>query len=116
MGCLASGLASDSCVHDLLPLLTGGRVNGWPPSCCHPASLPHATACPTSHQAGRHALMLLQSYDYHLGAVNTVTFIDEGRRFVSTSDDKTIRVIGWRHEYWVHECSCSELKSPNLCS
>uniref|UniRef100_A0A1D2A1Q3 Pre-mRNA-processing factor 17 n=1 Tax=Auxenochlorella protothecoides TaxID=3075 RepID=A0A1D2A1Q3_AUXPR len=35
---------------------------------------------------------VVQSYDYHLGAVNTVTFIDEGRRFVSTSDDKTIRV------------------------
>jgi pre-mRNA-processing factor 17 len=27
-----------------------------------------------------------------LGAVNTITFIDENRRFVSTSDDKTIRV------------------------
>ncbi|KAK2075528.1 hypothetical protein QBZ16_001636 [Prototheca wickerhamii] len=35
---------------------------------------------------------VVQEYDYHLGAVNTVTFIDEGRRFVSTSDDKTIRV------------------------
>lgn len=35
---------------------------------------------------------LVQEYDYHLGAVNTVTFIDNNRRFVSTSDDKTIRV------------------------
>ena len=35
---------------------------------------------------------LPQEYDYHLSAVNTITFVDEGRRFVSTSDDKTIRV------------------------
>ena len=35
---------------------------------------------------------LLQEYDYHLSAVNTITFVDEGRRFVTTSDDKTIRV------------------------
>ncbi len=34
----------------------------------------------------------MQTYDYHLAAVNTITFVDEGRRFVSTSDDKTIRV------------------------
>jgi pre-mRNA-processing factor 17 len=27
-----------------------------------------------------------------LGAVNTVTFIDENRRFVSSSDDKSLRV------------------------
>jgi WD40 repeat protein len=37
-------------------------------------------------------LPLLQEYNYHLGAVNTVTFFDEGRRFVSSSDDKTLRV------------------------
>ena len=34
----------------------------------------------------------MQEYDYHLSAVNTITFVDEGRRFVTTSDDKTIRV------------------------
>ncbi len=28
---------------------------------------------------------MVQSYDYHLAAVNTVTFIDQNRRFVSTS-------------------------------
>jgi pre-mRNA-processing factor 17 len=35
---------------------------------------------------------VVQEYDYHLGPVNTVTFIDGNRRFVSTSDDKSIRV------------------------
>lgn len=37
-------------------------------------------------------VMSLQEYNYHLGAVNTVTFIDEARRFVSSSDDKSLRV------------------------
>lgn len=36
-----------------------------------------------------------QEYDRHLGPVNTVTFIDKARRFVTTSDDKTIRVWEW---------------------
>jgi len=35
---------------------------------------------------------IIQEYDRHLGAVNTITFIDENRRFVTTSDDKSIRV------------------------
>jgi pre-mRNA-processing factor 17 len=35
---------------------------------------------------------IIQQYDYHLGAVNSITFIDENRKFISTSDDKTIRV------------------------
>lgn len=29
-----------------------------------------------------------QDYNYHLGAVNTITFCDENRRFMTTSDDK----------------------------
>lgn len=35
---------------------------------------------------------VVQEYDYHLAAVNTVTFVDDNRRFISTSDDKSIRV------------------------
>lgn len=34
---------------------------------------------------------ITQEYNQHLGAVNTLTFVDENRRFVSTSDDKTMR-------------------------
>lgn len=32
-----------------------------------------------------------QEYDQHLGPVNTITFVDDNRRFVTTSDDKTMR-------------------------
>lgn len=35
---------------------------------------------------------LIQEYHYHIGAVNTVTFIEENRMFVSSADDKTLRV------------------------
>lgn len=38
---------------------------------------------------------IIQEYDRHLGSVNTITFIDENRRFVSTSDDKSVRVWEW---------------------
>ncbi|KAG4302744.1 hypothetical protein PCANB_001043 [Pneumocystis canis] len=34
---------------------------------------------------------IIQEYDHHLGAVNTITFIDENRRFITTSDDKSLR-------------------------
>jgi pre-mRNA-processing factor 17 len=30
-----------------------------------------------------------------LAAVNTITFVDKNRRFVSTSDDKSMRVWEW---------------------
>jgi pre-mRNA-processing factor 17 len=38
---------------------------------------------------------IVQKYDQHLGAINTITFIDGNRRFVSTSDDKSIRIWEW---------------------
>ncbi|KAI8149226.1 WD40-repeat-containing domain protein [Fennellomyces sp. T-0311] len=34
---------------------------------------------------------ITQEYDQHLGAVNTITFVDDNRRFITTSDDKTMR-------------------------
>ncbi|KAI1365576.1 WD40-repeat-containing domain protein [Xylaria arbuscula] len=34
---------------------------------------------------------LVQEYDHHLNAINTLTFVDDNRRFMSTSDDKSIR-------------------------
>ncbi|CAF3572186.1 unnamed protein product [Rotaria sordida] len=38
---------------------------------------------------------VVQEYDRHLGAINTVTFVDRNRRIVSTADDKNIRVWEW---------------------
>ncbi len=35
---------------------------------------------------------MVLEYDHHLSAVNTLTFFDEGRRFISTSDDKKVLV------------------------
>ena len=34
----------------------------------------------------------VQEYNTHLQAVNTITYIEDGKRFVSTSDDKTIKI------------------------
>ena len=33
---------------------------------------------------------MTQQYDEHMGAINTITFIDGNKRFVSTADDKKI--------------------------
>jgi pre-mRNA-processing factor 17 len=38
---------------------------------------------------------VVQEYDRHLGAVNTINFVDHYRRFVTTSDDKSLRVWEW---------------------
>lgn len=38
---------------------------------------------------------VVQEYNHHLQAVNSVTFVDDNRRFVSTSDDKKILVWEW---------------------
>lgn len=34
---------------------------------------------------------VVQEYDHHLAAVNTITFVDANRRFITTSDDKSLR-------------------------
>ncbi|KAI1329711.1 WD40-repeat-containing domain protein [Xylariaceae sp. FL0255] len=38
---------------------------------------------------------LVQEYNHHLNAINTITFVDENRRFMTTSDDKSIRAWDW---------------------
>lgn len=38
---------------------------------------------------------IVQEYDRHLGAVNSITFVDQNRRIVTTSDDKSIRAWEW---------------------
>ena len=49
---------------------------------------------------------VVQEYDRHLGAVNTITFVDENRRFVSTSDDKSLRVWEWYGLLFCRACAC----------
>lgn len=39
---------------------------------------------------------IVQEYDHHLGAINSITFIDKNYRFMTTSDDKTIRIWDWQ--------------------
>ncbi|OLL23387.1 Pre-mRNA-processing factor 17 [Neolecta irregularis DAH-3] len=34
---------------------------------------------------------IVQEYTHHTGPVNTITFVDDDRRFVTTSDDKSLR-------------------------
>jgi len=38
---------------------------------------------------------IVQEYDRHLGAVNAIEFLEDGRKMVSTSDDKSIRIWEW---------------------
>lgn len=38
---------------------------------------------------------VVQTYDHHLGPVNSLTFVDENQRFMSSSDDKTLLVWDW---------------------
>lgn len=35
---------------------------------------------------------IVQSYDQHMGAVNSLAFVDDNRRFVSSADDRVLRV------------------------
>ncbi|KAK6463677.1 WD40-repeat-containing domain protein [Scheffersomyces coipomensis] len=38
----------------------------------------------------------VQSYDHHLGSINSLTIVDDGNRFMSTADDKTVRFWDWQ--------------------
>lgn len=40
----------------------------------------------------RDASGVVQQYDQHMGAVNSLSFVDDDRRFVSSSDDKVLRL------------------------
>ncbi|KAG7194040.1 uncharacterized protein KQ657_005243 [Scheffersomyces spartinae] len=38
----------------------------------------------------------IQVYDHHQGSINSLTIIDDGNRFMLTSDDKTVRFWDWQ--------------------
>ncbi|ETV90526.1 hypothetical protein H310_14715 [Aphanomyces invadans] len=53
---------------------------------------------PSLHRLGDHhstLVEIVQEYNHHLQTVNAVTFVDDNRRFVSTSDDKKILIWEW---------------------
>ena len=37
----------------------------------------------------------VQEYNHHLAAINTITFVEDGGTFMTTSDDKSIRCWNW---------------------
>eukprot|EP01045_Picozoa_sp_COSAG04_P030300 COSAG04_NODE_5221_length_1697_cov_1.119524_2_plen_119_part_01 len=63
---------------------------------------------------------IVQEYDQHLAAVNSITFTDAGRRFITSSDDKSMRVweygipvvMKYLNEPWMHSMPSVTL-SPN---
>lgn len=50
-------------------------------------------------------------YNQHLDAVNSITFLEGGRRFASTSDDKTIRVWDYGTPVTVKHCAEADMHS-----
>jgi pre-mRNA-processing factor 17 len=38
----------------------------------------------------------IQTYDHHLGAINSITIIEKNKRFMTTSDDKSVRFWDWQ--------------------
>lgn len=63
---------------------------------------------------------IVQEYDQHLACVNSITFVDGGRRFISSSDDKSLRVweygipvvMKYLNEPWMHSMPAVTM-SPN---
>lgn len=47
------------------------------------------------HYEIQETMVLIQTYDHHLGAINSLTAIDGNRRFMSTADDKAVRFWDW---------------------
>ena len=51
------------------------------------------------------------SYDEHLGPVNTLTFVDDNKKFVSTSDDKKVFLWEFNVAYVFKHISDPEMQA-----
>lgn len=38
----------------------------------------------------------IQVYDHHIGAINALIVVDQGRKFISTADDRSVRLWEWK--------------------
>eukprot|EP00756_Hemistasia_phaeocysticola_P046287 Hpha_TRINITY_DN20066_c0_g1::TRINITY_DN20066_c0_g1_i1::g.147854::m.147854/K12816/CDC40, PRP17; pre-mRNA-processing factor 17 len=68
------------------------NVVKWHPSESRPNIFFAGCSDKQLHQYDVRSGRIVQSYDQHLGGINTCTFVDNNRRIVTTSDDKTMRV------------------------
>jgi pre-mRNA-processing factor 17 len=54
---------------------------------------------------------VVQTYDEHMGGVNTITWLEHGKKFVSSSDDKTLRLWEFGYPVVVKHISEPEMHS-----
>lgn len=95
--------------HEFLSGMSNNKILQWD------------TRAASSGSDGETANEPVQDYDHHLAAINTIVFVDENRRFMTTSDDKSVRVwdynipvpISYTSEPWMYPLTRAALHPSN---